>query len=278
MKCIFHRIDFDGMCSGAIVKHFHPDCEMIGINHGEPFPWEILEENEQIFMVDFSLPIEDMKRLNNFCMLTWIDHHDTAIRAAHEAGFLTNAGMSLNNSKAACELTWEWFYPTEKMPLGVFLLGRWDVWDHAADPDTEKYQYGMRTYPDTHPDNQEFWKDIFSGIKDVDIVIKGNLILIYENKQNAMFAESHYFLTDIDGYMAIALNKGMTNSKAFDSVYDENDHDLMLTFVRTPKKQWRISMYTTNKDVHVGNIAKKFGGGGHPGAAGFICETLPFDI
>jgi nanoRNase/pAp phosphatase (c-di-AMP/oligoRNAs hydrolase) len=37
-------------------------------------------------------------------------------------------------------------------------------------------------------------------------------------------------------------------------------------------------MYTDKEGVHVGNIAKKYGGGGHPGAAGFICKELPFNI
>ncbi len=38
--CVFHRADFDGVCSAAIVKKFVPDCELYGIDYGDPFPWD----------------------------------------------------------------------------------------------------------------------------------------------------------------------------------------------------------------------------------------------
>jgi nanoRNase/pAp phosphatase (c-di-AMP/oligoRNAs hydrolase) len=38
--------------------------------------------------------------------------------------------------------------------------------------------------------------------------------------------------------------------------------------------EWIISLYSRNIDVS--EIAKKYGGGGHKGAAGFHCKDLPF--
>ena len=38
--------------------------------------------------------------------------------------------------------------------------------------------------------------------------------------------------------------------------------------------KFQVSLYS--EYVHVGEIAKKFGGGGHQGAAGFFCDKLPF--
>ena len=35
MKCFYHRIDFDGVCSAAIVKAKYPECELIGIDYGD---------------------------------------------------------------------------------------------------------------------------------------------------------------------------------------------------------------------------------------------------
>jgi len=43
----------------------------------------------------------------------------------------------------------------------------------------------------------------------------------------------------------------------------------MLTYSIGNNKLINVGLYTTKKDFHVGNIAKKFGGGGHSGAAGF---------
>jgi len=42
-----------------------------------------------------------------------------------------------------------------------------------------------------------------------------------------------------------------------------------MVFAYSKKGHWNIGMYTDKDGVHVGNIAKKYGGGGHAGAAGF---------
>jgi len=48
----------------------------------------------------------------------------------------------------------------------------------------------------------------------------------------------------------------------------------MIAVVMLPNKKWRVSLYTTKKEINVGEIAKKFGGGGHTSAAGFITGRL----
>ena len=70
MKAFYHSADLDGHCSGAIVKYAHPECELIGINYGDKFPWESIGQDETVYMVDFSLqPFSDMIRLNKACSL-----------------------------------------------------------------------------------------------------------------------------------------------------------------------------------------------------------------
>ena len=51
----------------------------------------------------------------------------------------------------------------------------------------------------------------------------------------------------------------------------------MLTF-GWRKGQWAVSLYSSNADIDVSKIAKAKGGGGHKGAAGFQCKTLPFEL
>ena len=41
-------------------------------------------------------------------------------------------------------------------------------------------------------------------------------------------------------------------------------------------ENWTVSMYTGHQDVDVSEVCKKYGGGGHRGAAGFTCEEIPF--
>ena len=46
--CFYHRADYDGVCSAAIVKKFVPDCELYGIDYGDPFPWDKVMDGPQV--------------------------------------------------------------------------------------------------------------------------------------------------------------------------------------------------------------------------------------
>ncbi len=83
------------------------------------------------------------------------------------------------------------------------------------------------------------------------------------------------FDTTMDGLRCVAINRMLTNSQMFDSVWDPEKYDAMLTF-GWRKGQWTVSLYSTKDDVDVSVIAKNRGGGGHKGAAGFQCSELPF--
>lgn len=279
MKCFYHSADLDGHCSGAIVKRVFDDCEMIGINYGQPFPWEKIESDETVFMVDFSLqPFTDMIKLRDMCHLTWVDHHETAISEARKHNFIVDGKLAIGI--AGCELTWRYLHPKEPVPRAVYLLGRYDVWDHD-DEDTLPFQYGMREFENTYPDNTEFWSGVFEHEYLWEkIADTGRIILHYEDAQNKKFCKAYAFETELNGLKGICANRGFTNSKVFDSVYNPQKHHMMITFCRLkpPAGKWTVSMYSTRDDVNCGEIAKSFGGGGHKGAAGFQCDQLPFNI
>lgn len=303
VHCFYHSADLDGHCSGAIVKHFRPEAILNPINYGDAFPWDGIAPDDTVFMVDFCLqPERDMERLNSLVGsgLIWIDHHKTALDVMRKcnpiAGFQT-VGM------AGCELTWGWF-SKNPMPLAVKLLGRYDVWDHS-DPRTLAFQYRMRM-EDLDPlkgdGAMEKWEALFAQDHElmvaafdddlVDLIHEGKRLMEYEEQQNVKYCRAYAFetmlvITEANGtktpFMAICLNRGMTNSKVFDSVYDQQKHHIMITFCRLPphkqtKGGWTVSLYSTRDDVDCGAIAKTFGGGGHKGAAGFQCDTLPFKV
>lgn len=288
MKCFYHSADLDGQCSGAIVKHFYPECELIGINYGQPFPWDAIEKNEPVFMVDFSLqPFEDMIRLANLATLVWIDHHMTAIQESVDRHVEKAISGLREVGRAGCELTWTYIQEfvmrdtpeKEPVPLAVTLLGRHDVWDHS-DPRVLPFHYGMRMYY-TWPDNQDFWMPFLQPGNDVippciqSTIERGVTILEYEIQSNAGYAQSAAFPVMLDGLKCIAINRLFSNSQLFDSVWDPREYDAMLAF-GWRGRQWTVSLYTDRPDIDVSEIAKKRGGGGHKGAAGFQCTELFF--
>lgn len=276
MKCFYHSADLDGHCSGAIVNLAYPDCDMIGINYGDEFPWDDIPKNEVVFMVDFGLqPFDDMEKLNKIANLSWIDHHETAINEAHKRGFLASNMQVLEIGKAACELCWETLFPGVKN-RAVHLLGRYDVWDLI--PGTLELQNGLRMH-DTLPTNHDLWMKLLGKDESfLDESLKiGGILLQKQKMDNAAYVRSCSFETELDGLRCIAINRGLTNSQIFESVYDPEKHDAMLTFVWR-KGKWTISMYSDQADINVGSICKNRGGGGHKGAAGFLCSDLPFSF
>ena len=288
--CFYHNADFDGKCSGAIVRLHETDVECYGINYGDTFPFDLCK-GKHVVMVDFSLqPFGLMWQLDKLCFeqgtkFIWIDHHKSAIEEAQQNNFNPPGRRVIG--KAACELCWEEFGETAE-PLAVHLLGRYDVWDHS-DPRTLPFQYGMRLssmYP-TDPR----WYDVLSDVSGSSYLIQeilreGDTIQRYQRVQNKEYAYQRSFLIKIpynDGHInGLACNKGLTNSQLFDSVYDPARHDVMVTFCRLPvnwdesgKARWTVSLHSTKDSIDCSKIAKQYGGGGHKGAAGFQCKHLP---
>ncbi len=287
MKCFYHSADLDGQCSGAIIKMRFPECELIGINFGDDFPWDDIEVDETVFMVDFSLqPFAGMDTLNRGCDLIWIDHHKSAVDDALDFNAdqlhkVDGRVIDLSNSVTgigACALVWDYCYPGKDRPKAVQLLAEYDVWNHT-DMFTLPFQWGIRMM-NTKPDEANgLWGSILSDdFSDItqQILQQGNIILKYVAQDNRKYMEACGFETELDGLKCIAINRMLTNSQMFDSIWDEARYDAMLTF-GWRKGSWTVSLYSTKDCVDVSVTAKNRGGGGHKGAAGFQCSELPFE-
>jgi len=275
MKCFFHKSDLDGMCSGAIVKKFHPNCEMVGVDYQDSFHDFEVHNGEDIIVVDFSFPMIEMDYINNNHPFIWIDHHKSTIEEAFAEGFLANGGQSLEVGTAACELTWEYFYPEREMPEFIHLLGRYDVWDHE-DERVLQFQYGMRQFDDTSP-AAPIWHNLLARVIDYRVIIdEGKLILAYQNRENRLFAKGMAFVSELFGLRAICVNKPYSNSKIFDSVYNPDHHDIMVVF-GIKRGTYKYSVYCDKSEIDVGKLCKMYyGGGGHPGAGGFHSDQYLF--
>lgn len=289
MYCIYHSRDLDGFTSGAIIKQAfkeqNRDITLIGYDYGQPFPYEKIQPGKPVVMVDVSLDsmalMHDLARYTNH-QLTWIDHHISAINSYKDylAGMPDTTHFMeavLNNGLAACEIAYQYYFPNRPLPEAVQLLGQYDTWRHAdADywqTDILPFQYGMRlacTSPETFPLN--ILKD---GAFVRDTIRDGYNILKYQKQQDA-FAARGAFQIEFMGYQAICINGGGFNSQAFESVYDESKHDLMMPF-KFDGTKWIFSLYTT-KDIDCSLLAKKMFGGGHKKAAGFQVSDFPWFV
>jgi oligoribonuclease NrnB/cAMP/cGMP phosphodiesterase (DHH superfamily) len=281
MKCFYHN-DMDGHASGAIVykffqrdrsftKEMGEECEFIEINYNKPFPLEKIAPNESVVIVDFSLQKdgEFEKLLKITDKVIWIDHHKTAIE---KHGHLQIRGIR-QDGVAACELTWKWFYPDKPVPKVIQLLGDYDIWAFKFGNDTNYLQTGIRlnvTKPESS--NWETWlKEDYYPYCEIN---NGTIAIKYRDNYYKSLVNSIGFYTEFEGYRGICCNASSVSSQLFDSI-NKNTFDIMLPF-SFDGNQWTVSIYSTNPDIDCSEIAKKYGGGGHKGAAGFQCKELPF--
>ncbi len=291
---LYHRVDDDGVASAVVALRKYPNAVPYGINYGDPIPWGLMPEGRMVIIVDWSAtnpqaPVgkrcEPMRRIQARGPLVWIDHHVTAIEDAAIEGFtcegLRQVGL------AGCELTWKYFFGELPMPSIIHHIGRWDVWDHT-DEETTLVHFGLMSQ-DTRVDSP-IWRKLLPATPEerstpqyerdyLSLLHDGRVLHRYKLVQDARTAKAGYFTTTLDGHTVLAINAG-GNSDLLASVWDPTKWEFVLLFTLNCRG-WKVSIFHSpgRDDVHLGEIAKRYGGGGHRGAAGFNVppgQPLPF--
>ena len=285
---IYHRSDFDGICSAKIVEKFlkeHEieDIEMIGWDYGDPLPiLDVNKENDDnVIVVDLSMTVEFMKRLIELDVLTWIDHHYSAIEETKNVEGIDNVLGIRVVGKGACELCWDYFFDENTLPIAVKLISLFDVWDHKDkdydwDKDIEPFYYGIQTISKSVEDFPDGLLNLSpSEDRPINALIKkGREILNYEQFMYPKYNQ-FAFEVEIDGFKLLALNSAHGGSAVLIPIFNPDKQDGMMIFKYDGKaKQWKYGIYTEKEDVDLSTIATKRGGGGHRSAAGFSTEDL----
>lgn len=293
--CLFHDADLDGLTCREIARRALPGAVLQGYDYGRPVP--DLSPYETVYLMDISLPVEVMRE--HAAKIVLLDHHKTCLEAVapfrdHFKGYYCIDGV------AACRLTWAWFngsnacgdysdLPAKKdylaravaEPYAVQLLGEYDVW-RRDNPDTDLFQLGMQAQkepnwlrllamPDEITADEWHAQSVYVG----DIIEAGRGIQSYLDVTNAQIAKERGFDVQWEGLLFRALNIARCSSLTFTAALHP-EHDGCLGYFWDGGK-WRFSLYhAPGKEQHdMGAIAKRYGGGGHRGAAGGTFGVLP---
>lgn len=278
IKCYYHSADLDGLACGAIFRKTFPEAQLIGIDYGESVD---IQPGDTVYMADISLPIEEMCRLSLVAKrFVWVDHHGTAIRAFEASQHEHNIESFLREGTAACELLWEYLYPDIAPSDVIRLLGQYDIWNQEWPFNWEKvvlpFQWGMRLrVPSLDKFPERFLSERIEFGTIENIISTGNDIIEYQANQDARLMKGS-FVVEFEGLRCLCVNAAGAGSLTFKSVYDPEKHDIMAAFFFDGEK-WRVSLRSDKGEVNCGEIAKLYGGGGHPGAAGFASTICPFN-
>ena len=297
MYCIYHSRDLDGWMSAAIVnKYFNETTtistarlHLIGWDYGDPLP--VLKPGESVVMVDISFSMDDMLNLSETAsMLIWIDHHKSAIQdfEAHDASkqHLIDAFLAIHDDTgeyekiAACELTWNYFYPSKPLPEIVRLLGSYDSFRHKGTEEEQKvfkFQYAARAFMENPQDCYDL---LNSDIDTGEWIVSGHAILEYlKVEARGIYAGHSRKLIQAPGggkLLAATVNQARFNPKSFGIDFHADGYDVFICYHRLKTGMWSFSIYNDNGVVDASVLAKANGGGGHAGAAGFVAENISF--
>ena len=304
MKCFYHN-DADGKCAGfwvahtAVMENIETPTEFIEMSYEKPFPMDTIKPNERIYIVDYSISPDEMRKLLQITTdVTWIDHHKTAIEKYD--GFEYGIRGLRYDGIAACMLTYCYLHHmtycgvgninpfdismTKDAPVFTKLIADWDVWKFDYGDDTRKFITAFNSY-DFRPDSKEwerFFVDgkvigpvvgwLYNGEGEDEMTVEGAAMIKYRDGWAKSYLERFGFETEFEGLKCFAVNLGNCNSEYFKSL-PEGKYDAFMPFAFNGEK-WTVSMYSTTHDIS--GICKKHGGGGHAKAAGFTCVELPF--
>jgi len=271
MKCFYHD-DLDGQAAAYCVRRFKNEGTYIPINYNQRFPIELILEDEEIFIVDFSIPPKEMLNLLEITRcIYWIDHHKTAIDTY--ADFRPVLPGRRKVGTAACELTWVYLFGEEPMPKALRLVGDRDVWTWQFEDET-RYFFAARQTFDTRPESF-FWElctETDTGPIWDNLLSTGKIVERYKEATDRGLNQSIGYEAQFGVYHCFACNRARVSSDRFGTRISE--YDIILAYYHDGSA-WHVSMYSERVDV--GELAKNnFGGGGHKGAAGFRCKNLPW--
>lgn len=280
---VFHRIDFDGLCSMSVVRHWAESnglkVYLLGYTYGDNDP-VIDADYDMVFVVDLRLPTGLMVSLNRNGKLVWIDHHATSIADSYEFGFADAPGLR-REGVGACELCWE-FLNHGDTPKLIQLLSTYDVWDKVRfnwNKETLPFQFGMRNAFNLEPD--EFYAFYLSVVAENDLLLMdyifddGKAILNYVRVTGKRACDAYAFeVTIADGTLSgLCMLTPHFGCLEFEESLRQRGCQVAVCVNRhAASGTYKVSMYAGGSDLGEFNIGaymkEHYNGGGHRSAAG----------
>lgn len=298
MKCFYHD-DADGKCAGFWVylnvgikidsKTGEPqESECIAINYNDKFPLDKIKENEQIWIVDFSIPVEDMEKLLQITKdVTWIDHHISSISKYKD--FKEKINGVRYDGISGCELTYAYIHKmtldrgnsgiiehdfNEEMlkdcPLMTRYVGDRDVWKFKFGDNSRYFYEAFLMAGQPNPDS-EWWFNVMDTLKLEQQISIGDICREHSKNLSQSTLKSWGYEAKFKEHIILVCNSTNRSSDLFGDKI--NDYPFVCAYTHDGNKFF-VSFYSVNMDVN--HYAEEFGGGGHKRACGFVCDELPF--
>lgn len=267
--CIYHGNCADGFgAAWALHTALEHNVEYVEGHYGQEPP-DVT--GKVVYMVDFSYKrdvlLEMAKQARN---ITIIDHHDTAEKELVDLP--DNVTCVFDQSKSGAVLTWEYFHSSWTVPYLLLLVQDRDLWKWEL-PETAEVSAALFSHEWTFEAWDSFQAE-WSTLRN-----EGAALLRKQKKDVAALVEDHniidvFGLVDDCAVPAVNCPWMFANDVGHALCEKFPDAPLSVTYMMLNNKV-KFSLRSNNK-IHCGEIAKRFGGGGHPNAAGFTISDEEF--
>lgn len=222
---------------------------------------------KEIYTLDYAFPLDSLPSARKHIVsLTVIDHH-----ISNEAS-VKNADMQLfSTDHSGAVLSWKFFHPSKPIPRLLKYIEDYDLWRFRF-KHTREIAEALSLYDMNFKTWDVLVRDFDSG-KEKKYVEEGNvLIRKMERKVGRLisFGEKITF----EGHKALMVNSPFYVSEIGHSIVKHGTPVAVIWSRRENKIT--VSLRSDGVAVNVAKLAERYGGGGHPAAAGFSFEQKDF--
>jgi len=260
MICIYHKNCVDGFASALAVRKKYPDVKLFPRLYHESPP-DV--HREDVIITDFSFSRNIILEMAEEAKtITIIDHHKSAIEDLKDLPQNVTFIYDINHS--GCVLTYKYLF--RKIPPLLFL--------YIEDHDLHKHHY---------INTKAVCAGLFSHVYDFDLWEKflenteslcqdGEVILRKQDKDINEILLDGVIYRNVGGLVVPCINVPYNlSTEACSRLVDKN---LFVAAYYYNKDGIKFSLRSNKGGYDVSKIAKKYNGGGHENAAGFMISSL----
>ena len=308
---LFHASCPDGTCSAwAAWKKLGDTADYLSASYHKPIPGNDVFADRDVYLVDFSYPLETLERISQVAKrVTILDHHKSAAEALKGTRFAEH----IRQDWSGAHITWDFFHGlgagrvrsfvasndprdvaakqdlapeilaraavADELPVIVRYVEDNDIWLHKL-PQWEEVKIVGEMMDLNAKDAIQQW-DAFAEKMETpaglsEVKQQGAAILAYRNSiiKRAVHEPAFTFL---DGHKVPCVNATNWQSEIGDIL--DKKHPFAVMWRMTKDGTFAYSLRSDKQSgVDVAAIAEKFGGGGHRNSAGFSSNAPPMII
>lgn len=282
--CIYHGACTDGVAAAWAYHCAYPGATFYPGVYGNPPPWGLIAEHDIVAMVDFSYHraiINQMIHSHRNTRFEVYDHHASAKDALEpllEAGELHGV---FDMDRCGAMITWDEVcgpaVSVKRPPLLDYIDAR-DRWVKPTPTlgyNLDHVTFGLRTISHADPIDFNEWTMVMN---DVGYLARAgaSVYKYYQQLVEAAVAEARYVTFDGIENVPVVNTSYALASDVGHVLAHGSEAKMACMWWQQADGRYVASLRSTPDGPLVSDIAVKYGGGGHPHAAGFKINDLPW--